>query len=348
MKIILFLVILKNVVSTITIVSPSNLKQKFENRYNQGIIPSSLGNFGNPPYGSSITGVLVMIDASTNSKACNPLSGINNDEIKATPVILVDRGQCAFVTKVRNAENVGAKVVIVINDNEDDPRNIIMSDNGLGGNLKTPAFIISKGDGEVLKNYYKDSRNTEGIMVHIYFDVTKSGNSVDLTIWSHSSSYILMSLLSNLSDYIPNLDGLKFKPHYSFWKCALCESSGYTSKPIECVSGGRYCSYNQNSVYGRDIVLEDLREICIHNTYPIDSYRWFRYVKGFTKDCYKDFSNNCAQTAMKNAGIDPNRVNECLIGSFDGDDMLLDDNKLLRREREVWNKDRVLTTPAIL
>jgi hypothetical protein len=42
--------------------------------------------------------------------------------------------------------------VIVVNDKYDeDPENIMMTDNGTAGNLNIPSFLIKKSDGEILK-----------------------------------------------------------------------------------------------------------------------------------------------------------------------------------------------------
>jgi hypothetical protein len=37
----------------------------------------------------------------------------------ATKIVLVDRGNCSFVTKVRNAERAGASLVVVVDDREE-------------------------------------------------------------------------------------------------------------------------------------------------------------------------------------------------------------------------------------
>ena len=46
-----------------------------------------------------------------------------------TPFMVAERGNCSFVTKVRNMENAGIAVGIVIDDTEgEDVKNIVMSD----------------------------------------------------------------------------------------------------------------------------------------------------------------------------------------------------------------------------
>ena len=47
--------------------------------------------------------------------ACNPLSALNALAVKNN-IALVDRGACSFKTKVKNAQDAGAKAVIVVDN----------------------------------------------------------------------------------------------------------------------------------------------------------------------------------------------------------------------------------------
>ena len=48
------------------------------------------------------------------------------------PIVLVDRGQCTFVTKVRNLEKLGVKLAIIADNEEELSENLIMADDGTG------------------------------------------------------------------------------------------------------------------------------------------------------------------------------------------------------------------------
>lgn len=61
-------------------------------------------------------------------------------------------------------------------------------------------------------------------------------------------------------------DHMKFRPHFVTWNCEVC---GHDYKESECVSNGKYCAPNHmmdffSQVKGRDILIEDLREQCLH------------------------------------------------------------------------------------
>ena len=67
------------------------------------------------PYGQSIVGKMHYIE--DDEYAC---SEFNEDEVKLnrtddiTPFMMARRGECSFVQKVRNMENIGVAVAIVI------------------------------------------------------------------------------------------------------------------------------------------------------------------------------------------------------------------------------------------
>lgn len=67
--------------------------------------------------------------------------------------MLADRGECSFVDKVRNMEDAGAAIGIVI-DNTDEPiETVVMSDDGSGAGIRIPSMMISKKDGQKLIDF---------------------------------------------------------------------------------------------------------------------------------------------------------------------------------------------------
>lgn len=67
--------------------------------------------------------------------------------------MLVDRGNCSFVTKVRNAERAGASLVVVVDDREENITNVIMGDDGTGTGIRIPSMLIGKDSGRILKDF---------------------------------------------------------------------------------------------------------------------------------------------------------------------------------------------------
>jgi len=75
--------------------------------------------------------------------------------------MIADRGNCSFVTKVRNMEDAGVAVAIIIDNTEESVDSIIMSDDGTGAGIRIPGLLINKHDGEILLNFLKTATDRE-------------------------------------------------------------------------------------------------------------------------------------------------------------------------------------------
>jgi hypothetical protein len=51
------------------------------------------------------------------------------------------------VKKIRNMQDLGVSVGIIINDNDNNIENVLMSDDGTGGGIRIPSMLITKTDG---------------------------------------------------------------------------------------------------------------------------------------------------------------------------------------------------------
>lgn len=78
-----------------------------------------------------------------------------------TPFWIAERGGCSFVKKVRNLENIGVAVVIIVDATEEDVEHIVMSDDGTGGGIRIPSMLIGKTDGRKLIDFVKKGSQQE-------------------------------------------------------------------------------------------------------------------------------------------------------------------------------------------
>ena len=78
-----------------------------------------------------------------------------------TPFMIADRGNCSFVTKVRNMEDAGVAVAIIIDNTEETVDSIIMSDDGTGAGIRIPGLLISKADGAKLMKFLQTATPRE-------------------------------------------------------------------------------------------------------------------------------------------------------------------------------------------
>ena len=62
---------------------------------------------------------------------------------------MVDRGNCHFVKKVQNIQKFGGVLAIIVD--REDRASTGMADDGKGGSIQIPSFLIGKHDGKALK-----------------------------------------------------------------------------------------------------------------------------------------------------------------------------------------------------
>lgn len=341
------------VVGKVSVHDPEDLRSSFEH-YPNYVIPSSLANFGNPPYGSSLIGRLYI--PKDHPEACVPLRPIEfKEEIDLFnhPILLVTRGSCSFVVKVRNAQTIGASAVIIIDNTLEEPENIIMVDDGTAGNLYIPSVLISKTNGDILKKYMKNG-NDEVVRMTISFDMPNPDNRVEYEIWMSSEQQVLRDFLTQFAPVAKNFGrNIKITPHYVLWYCVECSNAGYVEDHKDCLSGGRYCAPDPDydgPRTGREIVMEDLRQICVSKVSRKQGNPslWWDYILEFSKCDENNFNEKCANQALKNSGINELEVHNCIEDSFNGPKHELDDNKILSKERQMMYERSIYFYPSFI
>ena len=61
--------------------------------------------------------------------------------------MLLERGDCHFVTKVRNVALNGGQLAIIIDNQNEDIDGVVMSDDGTGAGIRIPSLLIGNKDG---------------------------------------------------------------------------------------------------------------------------------------------------------------------------------------------------------
>ncbi|CAG9326386.1 unnamed protein product [Blepharisma stoltei] len=338
--------------------TPDSLKEQIKNKYNTNIIPSSLANFGNPPYGSSIISHPYWPENEKEKNGCKSLTHPKYSDENHKPnhyVTILKIGQCSYATKVRNAQNIGASAVIMINDSDEDISHILMIDDGTAGNISIPSFLISKSDGEILLNSMTELDSTDIVLI-LKFEMNHPSNKVEWEMWMSSESTATREFLVDFSQYgkMFDLDSAIMTPHYVLWVCTDCQDKNFTVDHPDCVGGGRYCAPDpdfEGPRNGRDIVFEDLRQICIYNLGRrigrLDI--WWNYIKEFNRLCEDfDFTEKCAGKAMKKAKIDTADINYCIQSSFANSNYALAENSILLKEKKRFLQAGISFYPTII
>jgi len=327
----------------------------------KGHIKHTAASFGNPPYGGTLTGQLFYWNS--QHLGCAPLdrSLIPDDAVMQgrTIIVMLDRGNCTFVQKVRDAENIAANAVVVVNS---DNSLITMADDGTGRNVGIPSVLITKREGDRLKAAV--SAGTR-IMVEMRWSMPHPDNHVEWDLWTSSGDSIAAAFLQEfeqpalaLSDgdhasFTPNygiIDGTWYQCHEAMKPCGA-----------QCTNGGRYCAEDPDhdlthGADGASVVRENLRQLCVwehaNSTrgYPSGGPKiWWDYVAAFGRSCVGSgkLTQACSDAAA--ATVSPTlaaAVSACVArsgGSGDADGA----NTLLEAQLSKARKDGVAITPAV-
>jgi hypothetical protein len=109
--------------SEIDIWSPPELKSLYKNK----VFEYSIANFGTVPYGHSIIGT---VKKSVPFDGCKKMSSIRNTNDEGALILLIMRGGCHFADKVINAQKIGAKMVIILDNLTEDVHSIMPVERG--------------------------------------------------------------------------------------------------------------------------------------------------------------------------------------------------------------------------
>lgn len=97
-----------------------------------------------------------------------------------TPILMVDRGNCTFVTKVRNIEKAGVKMAVICDNTPQNTENVIMADDGSGSTINIPSFLIRKRDCQLLK---ETIASNSSVYIKGQMEIVHPDNRVEYEYW---------------------------------------------------------------------------------------------------------------------------------------------------------------------
>jgi len=307
--------------------------------------------FGVPPYGGSIAQNMYYAD----SDLCEP----NVDTRKGYParekekngkmlpwpspyILMVDRGGCTFVQKVRNAQRSGAAGVVIadntclckdadcVSANKDgscQTAEPIMADDGSGTDITIPAFLMFKHDADAVKAEMKQDTM---VQIEMAWSLPSPDDRVEYDLWTVPTEAVSRSFLKDFKAVASNLgDRAYFTPHmfiYDGIKSGCQGANGQNQCYNLCTNNGRYCATDPDNnldkgISGADVVNESLRRVCIWKHYGEANgigIEWWDYVNEFRERCdTPDFFTNddCIRDAYKRAKVDDRVIDQCIRDS---------------------------------
>lgn len=273
-----------------------------------------------------------------------------------SPFMIARRGDCSFVQKVRNMENIGIAVAIVVDNRAEIIDQVLMSDDGTGGGIRIPSMLIGQRDGDILFDWFKSASKQERATLMLMSEfIMPEFDTVSLDFWFTSSSDRAINFLEDFEKIERNLgESLNFSPHYVFWECTSCDQQYLDN---DCFGGGKYCAVEASNanIKGRDIVLEDLRQICMweHLKESNDTHLWWRYQKHLHKNCYSVISEDCSKRSHEQIEISWDKTMQCVADSFGTSDqskwgLESTSNKYIDQEIAYWRDYGTNIYPSIV
>ncbi len=257
--------------------------------------------------------------------------------------LLVDRGECSFVEKIRNAQKDGAAAVFIADDrclcSEDglcetnvnevcEKAEPFMDDDGTGSDITIPSMLLLKSDADRLRQEIVSGSIVE---TSISFPVPKASDG--------QTSYMLFTTPGDpashqfLNSFLEAALGFGskavFQPRMMLSDgtqkgCRQYDDSHVPCKG-HCSNYGRYCEapstfdkahYNNK---GTKVMVESMRRTCIWNIYgKVDGIgkEWWAYVELWGMKCsYSQYSASCAESIYDAVGIDKEEVEMCMENS---------------------------------
>jgi len=320
--------------------------------------------FGVPPYGGSIAQNVYyadsdLCDPTVDTKKGYPIRSKGKDgKMEAWPspyILLVDRGGCSFVKKVRNAQRSGAAGVVIadntclcsdkdcVSDSGEDicqPAEPIMADDGSGGDISIPSFLMFKKDADEVK---AELRANHMVQIEMQWALPKPDDRVEYDLWTTPSDEVSKDFQKRWQPVAEALgDRAYFTPHMYIYDGVKSNCQGFDGENMcfnLCTNNGRYCATDPDNdldhgISGADVVKESLRRICIWRHFGESDgigSEWWSYVAQFMERCDSPdyFANDqCVDDAYKHAGIKKEDIDRCMNDSGgiskDGSNSFLD------------------------
>lgn len=321
----------------------------------EGQYDTAVSSFGRPAYAGSVLGAVQV--PSLGETACTNFSRFHvvftkwDSDYRHSPIALVDsHGDCNFAWKVYNAQSAGAVAVLIVDETVDQSLQVF-SDKSSATPLRSseylntitiPSALVNKTVGDLIKRELKTGA------VNLKLEWSEAPKEpVDYEIWTISHDKCgaecdtQVQFMQNFRGVAQNLEKggyTVFTPHFIVWYCPpkYLDSSECKS---QCINHGRYCSPDPEDDFslgyeGKDVVIENLRQICIHKLLVEQkrSWIWWDYVTDFQIRCSMKegkYGPDCGNTVAESLGLESSKITACM-----GDPTADRENPLLKAEQD--------------
>ena len=313
----------------IRIAQPDELSNVFLN----SDIEAVYGDFGQIDLGFEAVGSIWIMPRDLTSKtdlpsdyACKPLTNIkilkDNYNFADFNIVLVEKGPCSYPQMAKEAENIGADMVIIVNDQPGSVSKFkVTNDDGRGHEVSIPVALISYNDGKAIIDYIINHPK-ENVYLSIEIGLNQRSkvkvdfftNILDLETFSFLGKF--KSYFDLLQNYI-DMDIYYLTPKY--------DGLLFTQKVQDCLKNGLYClkgnldsnNLSKKRVSGLDLIYESLFHQCI---FIKSKKSYFNFIEQYANMCintnlYGDFCG----LSLFNKGM-KEIIMDCVFNSFGNND----------------------------
>lgn len=187
------------------------------------ILKHSLAHFGVVPYGATIMGFVHFDPKNEDGCKKGKLEPFSSDDLM--PILIVRRGNCEFVDKARNAYMMGAAMLLIADDQDEDVTSIKPVAHHDGSRSKIPTIVIEKLDGNAIIDILLDSDKTvaQTVIVQYKMDMPKAERA-DIQVVLGVADRLGFDFLSAFKDMVADIDSSLLNVTYYFYydKCEGC------------------------------------------------------------------------------------------------------------------------------
>lgn len=333
--------------------SPVSLKEHFVN----GEIKGNYAAFGIIPYGTVLAGRV--FHYGFNPRGCSPYDNISisregDPDADFSPIVLLDRGSCSFVRKVRNAQDIGAALVLIINFDDSDPKLLTMIDDGMGTQITIPTILIRRSDGERLKEMVartEAQNNDPTTVIPEYVVLTvdfipeqEPDRRQKIQLFYTPTDKRARTFFAEMRVYKMFLGNeTLFTPHLAVTLCNDSCTQRYMQKNcIKVPESGSYCirrAQTDNEMLGIDKLGFGIREMCIGRIYNDEHEKWWEFEQMLAIVCDQSVNETCFNNTLVFTGIDPDAIHRCARANR---------SQILKEEHQAWRDSALNSEPGIL
>ena len=357
--ILLFIFFISFIKCDLIIIGPSDLASRYYNQPIELVFGkiSDISNF-------YVHGEIVFENTTTHHVACLDLGTLStkmnqNEYSENFKILLAYTGQCSIVQKARNAQNAGASMLLLINNNEQDIKDVLLEDDGSGSDIKIPVGLISLSNGRIMQNYIENNPKSR-IMVEINFQKREAKKKIEFKLFFSSSELKAYELIGNITKYTNKFsDQVEFIPIYVTHQSPTYDPTK-SQRELNCVTKGKYCYFpKENTIIqdGQRILIESLRQKCMYKKSIEKQRYYYEYMASFYKNCLigptARFNERCAKETLDNLGYPVDYLDDCIAESFGVNTLLSssyidNENSIFQKEYEEILKYKLSSFPAVV